>query len=183
MDSFKIARRAESVLFPSNVGIAAGIILVMYLSFYDPALFMNNIAVFVLSVFVYILAIGFTRERISSETKKYTTAATVAMLAFIAASFFIQVSDEMLFCFYSTISVTAIFHFVRDKWKISGHSATYAGVSTVLSLIDYRFLPVFALLPVVAWCRLKLRRHTRMQVAAGIAVGMIVPSIVYVIVM
>jgi len=160
MDSFKLARNVENVFFPSNVGIVAGLVLILYLSVYDSALFMNNLVLFVISVIAFILLVGFTKSVIKSETKKYTTAALVAILAFIIGSFFIEASTQLLLCFYSILIATTVYHFIRDKWKISGHMGAYTGVCTILSLIDYRFLPVFVFLPLVAWSRLKLKRHT-----------------------
>ncbi|MBI4894523.1 MAG: hypothetical protein HY833_02210 [Candidatus Aenigmarchaeota archaeon] len=78
----------------------------------------------------------------------------------------------------STATVCAFFtvvYLLRTYWRISMHMMFYAGVSAILSIMDAAFLPMFALVPAVAWCRLSLKRHTPMQLAAGFAVGLAAP--------
>ena len=57
-------------------------------------------------------------------------------------------------------------------WKISVHAASIAG--TTLFLVwgfGLAATPVVVAVPLVAWSRVKLRRHTPAQVAAGILLG------------
>jgi hypothetical protein len=69
----------------------------------------------------------------------------------------------------------AVVYALRTHWRISMHMMFYVGVSAILSIMDAAFLPMFALVPAVAWCRLSLKRHTSAQLAAGFAVGLAVP--------
>ncbi|MBL8045700.1 MAG: hypothetical protein JNL09_04120 [Anaerolineales bacterium] len=57
-------------------------------------------------------------------------------------------------------------------WKISAHSASIAGVVMLaLSLFGAVALPLGVLVLAVGWARLHLRRHSFMQVLAGICLG------------
>lgn len=71
------------------------------------------------------------------------------------------------------------------QWKISIHNAAAAGFAAVLafamqawssSLIGpVMVVLAFLLVPLVAWARLRTAVHTRGQVAAGVAFGLVVP--------
>ena len=72
------------------------------------------------------------------------------------------------------MAVLATILLITVSWKISVHSASAAGVATLIfSMLGAH---VFAFTPVVlvAWSRLYLKRHTFMQVLAGGILGMIV---------
>lgn len=59
-------------------------------------------------------------------------------------------------------------------WKISIHAATLAGTLTMLTaLYGVVMLPAFALLVLVSWSRVLLRRHTVAQVIVGSLVSML----------
>ncbi|HIE09651.1 MAG TPA: hypothetical protein EYP65_07350 [Armatimonadetes bacterium] len=75
-------------------------------------------------------------------------------------------------CYFT---VTAVCTVITAFWKISMHMAGIAGPVVVASLL----LPKTALLsilliPLVAWARLVLRRHTPSQIAGGAAVSALV---------
>ena len=53
-------------------------------------------------------------------------------------------------------------------WKISMHASSLAGAATILTaLYGLAMLPIFALVVLVSWSRVALRRHTVSQVVAG----------------
>jgi membrane-associated phospholipid phosphatase len=57
-------------------------------------------------------------------------------------------------------------------WKISAHSTSMAGVVMLaLALFGAMALPLIVLVPLVGWARIHLRRHSLMQVVAGVLVG------------
>lgn len=176
MNGNKIAEYVERVFFPSTVSIVGGLILIFYL--WSSIHFFNNILILLSSIVVYFSVLKTTKKRIKSETRKYTFAAGVALIYILAMSSVFTISEELKLGLFSLMLITMTNHFIRDVWKISGHAMTYSGVSTVLSLVDIRFLPMFALLPVVAWGRLKLKRHDLAQVIAGSVVGVSVPLVV-----
>lgn len=63
---------------------------------------------------------------------------------------------------------------VNLKWKISAHTAAIAGFSTLgLLLGGMAALPLFMAIPLVAWSRVHLKRHTLYQTIAGSLWGMV----------
>ena len=59
-------------------------------------------------------------------------------------------------------------------WKISGHStAATAFAIFIHSLLGSAVLPVFLLIPLVGWARLRIKRHTPTQVLAGTLTGIL----------
>jgi membrane-associated phospholipid phosphatase len=58
------------------------------------------------------------------------------------------------------------------QWKISMHTSTAAGMTVlILSVAGLAAAPVAISVPLIAWSRVKLRRHTLMQTLAGIGLG------------
>jgi membrane-associated phospholipid phosphatase len=63
-------------------------------------------------------------------------------------------------------------YLITLRWKISVHSTSATGISLfVVWAFGMRVLPVFLTVPVIAWSRVKLRRHTPLQTLAGIGLG------------
>jgi hypothetical protein len=56
------------------------------------------------------------------------------------------------------------------RWKISVHCATAAGVATVACALLGTPLPLLGI-PIIAWSRVRLRRHTLAQTVAGSLLG------------
>jgi membrane-associated phospholipid phosphatase len=71
----------------------------------------------------------------------------------------------------SLVQAVAIF-FITLRWKISMHSATSAAVAVlILNVFGKAAAPVALSVPLIAWSRVKLRRHTFMQTVAGALLG------------
>lgn len=69
---------------------------------------------------------------------------------------------------------------VNLKWKISAHAAAIAGFSSLGYWVGgISTLPMLILLPLVAWSRLHLKRHTFSQTIVGILWGMISFTLVF----
>ena len=67
---------------------------------------------------------------------------------------------------------TAIMLLITLVWKISIHGATSAAVATLAwALIGSLALPLGLSVPLIAWSRVRLKRHTPMQTVAGAVVG------------
>lgn len=72
---------------------------------------------------------------------------------------------------------TILFLIITLHWKISLHSAVAANLAWVaLLLLGGIAAPALALVPLVAWARVYLRRHTVAQTAAGALLGMVALS-------
>ncbi len=58
------------------------------------------------------------------------------------------------------------------RWKISVHTSTAAGMTILmLSVVGLSAAPLAVTVPIIAWSRVKLRRHTLGQTVAGVALG------------
>jgi len=63
------------------------------------------------------------------------------------------------------------------KWKISGHCTAVTGlVVLALALFGENLLPLTLLIPLVAWSRVRLKRHTLSQTVAGAFMGGVIVS-------
>lgn len=66
-------------------------------------------------------------------------------------------------------------------WQISFHAAAMAGAAGVgLAIFGPAVLPLLALVPLVGWARLCLRRHTLPQVVAGATVAFVAVAVAFV---
>lgn len=60
------------------------------------------------------------------------------------------------------------------RWKISGHCTAGAGLSVLaVALYGEILLPLLLIVPVIAWSRIRLGRHTFAQTIAGSALGVV----------
>lgn len=57
------------------------------------------------------------------------------------------------------------------RWKISVHSAAAAGVGTLVWSLVGATWPLLVGVPIIAWSRVRLHRHTVAQTVAGAALG------------
>jgi membrane-associated phospholipid phosphatase len=64
-----------------------------------------------------------------------------------------------------------VIYIITLYWKISVHCATAAGVTTVIWMLLGTSLPLLLVVPVLAWSRVRLRRHTLCQTIAGSVLG------------
>jgi hypothetical protein len=70
---------------------------------------------------------------------------------------------------------------ISSFWKISLHMAGVGGFSTALLFVfGLPALLAFLSLPLVAWARLRRRKHTPAQLAAGAIAGAIVTAVVFI---
>ena len=58
------------------------------------------------------------------------------------------------------------------RWKISVHSAAAAGIATLAWSLAGTVLPLVIGVPLIAWARVRLRRHTVAQTIAGSVLGL-----------
>lgn len=87
------------------------------------------------------------------------TANAPALLQIVAAAAVLQTSGLFM---------------VNLKWKISAHAAATAGFSSLFFWIGgISALPVWLFIPVVAWSRVHLKRHTLYQTIAGSLLGVL----------
>ena len=78
----------------------------------------------------------------------------------------------------AAVILTAALSLVTLVWKISFHAATITAAATTLIMLGWVYTwPLIALVPLVGWSRVRLKRHTLQQVIWGSVVGAIVAVI------
>ena len=80
-----------------------------------------------------------------------------ALMITIAACYWVQ----MVLVFLITL-----------RWKISVHCATAAGAAALVQILLGTPLPLLLGLPMMAWSRVKLQRHTFLQTIGGTVLGL-----------
>lgn len=71
------------------------------------------------------------------------------------------------------LSIILMF-FVTLFWKISAHSVAAGGLCVLMaSLLSESAIPFTILIPIIAWSRVKLSRHTVSQTLTGVVFGII----------
>ncbi|MDE0297415.1 MAG: hypothetical protein OXN17_02135 [Candidatus Poribacteria bacterium] len=68
-----------------------------------------------------------------------------------------------------------IFGAITQVWKISFHTGVFTGCVTVLVLIlpDANFAWLFLMVPLIAWARVRRKRHTLVQTAVGALIALV----------
>jgi membrane-associated phospholipid phosphatase len=72
---------------------------------------------------------------------------------------------------------TGLLFLITLRWKISVHCAAAATSVTVIGSLVGSPLPLLIGAPIMAWSRVRLRRHTLAQTMAGTALGVVVSVI------
>lgn len=78
-----------------------------------------------------------------------------------------------------SLILSVIILLITLRWKISAHSAAIAALAMLcVQFISQALLPMMLLIPLVAWARVRIRRHTLAQTIAGAALGIVYISLV-----
>ncbi len=77
----------------------------------------------------------------------------------------------IVFTLCCLISVLLMF-FITLSWKISGHGLAAGGLCVILiTTMHEAAIPFTVIVPIIAWSRVKLCRHTVLQTIAGVILG------------
>lgn len=89
-----------------------------------------------------------------------------------------QFGTKMLLDLFILLLTTGfVASLVTVFWKISIHMVLdTTGVLLVNLLLGWHLWPLFALIPLVGWARLRLKRHTFSQILAGVLLSVIIFS-------
>ncbi len=174
--SVLFAENIENLFFPDKVIISGGTLAI--LSVTNSNLTFNNFATFLISLLVFHSTKKLLGKRINNEDKTYLSSSILATVIFFILSTVLQVSDVIKFGALSLFLNLILLFVIRDFWKISAHVSVYVNACTVLTLINKSFLILFAFLPLVIWSRIKLKRHTYLQIVAGGFAGFLLSIII-----
>ena len=131
---------------------------------------------------VFFIFILFRLGRVSNLNLEVKEQRTLPLLFAIGAAciglgiFYVMDSPrEIIWAGVAYIVNGVIFGAITQVWKISFHAGVYTGCVTVLVLIlhDARFAWFFLLVPLIAWARVRRKRHTLVQTVVGALIALI----------
>ncbi|HEY4309653.1 MAG TPA: hypothetical protein VGN12_09410 [Pirellulales bacterium] len=128
-----------------------------------------------------------TTNRVSdvhlSERHQRTVPFVVSLCAALCGLILLHALHAPTILFVALLAVfveTFLLFAITLSWKISIHTAAMAGLITfatfVLGSAALRYAP---LVPLIAWARVYLRRHTLMQTVAGVIIGYLTFAVMY----
>lgn len=173
----RIARLISNILAPATISVP----MILLIAFYQArnvvsALLYALLTLLFLSVgpFVYIL-IGVRQGKLSDvdvSKRSERVGPFIFGLISVCLGWFALILTHAPNALITVLIVTVISGLVMMIitlwWKISLHASSMAGAATMLTVFyGAAMLPTFALLVLVSWSRVVLRRHTLAQVVAG----------------
>jgi len=118
-----------------------------------------------------------------SDQAQRTPLLILAVLSYLAGFLFFQLRGfwEMKFVTLSYATVTVGVTVINALYtKSSIHMAGITGPSTILVLLGFKEgILLFLLSPIVAWVRLKVRAHDKLQIALGGGIAVILTVLSY----
>ncbi len=171
MNSKKFASAIEILFFPL-VPIA---LCFFYITFFVGNMLFQNLLIVMTCSITFGISHLIVRRRIKEENKKFFISSSVVTFAFIILYYLIGVSWELLFVSIIYIVIALLTYSIRYHWKISAHMIGFISAVTIASFFQKHFYVLYLLIPLVGWCRLKLKRHDIYQVFAGSILGFVIP--------
>lgn len=184
----RFARHVSNILSPAAVSVP----LILLVAFYRASSAASALAYaattfFFLSIgpFAYIL-LGVRLGKLSDvdvSKRSERLGPFIFGLLSICLGWFVLILAHGPSPLIAVLVVTAvsglIMMFITLWWKISLHASSLAGAVTILTaLYGAIVLPAFALLALVSWSRVVLRRHTLAQVVAGSLAGILLTAVI-----
>lgn len=170
----------ERFLFPTNMLLIGGLVLILYMC--ESVNFLNNIMLFLTTFIIYAIIRKVVKGKIKDESRSFAIPAFISLFSFILLSYVLPVDTILTVSLISILIANSLVCFLRVKWKISAHCMALSLTVAILSFIDIRLVAIYILLPLVAWSRLKLKRHDMKQILAGSIAGTLIPIIVLTII-
>jgi membrane-associated phospholipid phosphatase len=181
MNNSAFAKKVENIFLPSNVVIMALLALFSYVFMFGPGSHPNFIT-FIQFMLFSSLCLGVMeviRIKAAGDIEKYNiNFLRISLISLIIPLMLMQTIGMPQVFVFSTITfliMTPVIFVIRSKWKISGHMCTFTAASTIMSLVSSSFAPMFLMIPLISWSRIKLKAHTAKQVFIGTLVGFAVP--------
>ncbi|MBI2031315.1 MAG: hypothetical protein HYT08_01750 [Candidatus Levybacteria bacterium] len=102
---------------------------------------------------------------------------------FYLASLFVLNGPKILFIAIFAIILGIIVLGIANQWiKVSIHTATVSALSISLAILyGGWFILSLVLIPIMAWSRIKIKKHTPTEAVTGGVLGTIITIIVYII--
>ncbi|MBC8045086.1 MAG: hypothetical protein IAF08_16730 [Rhizobacter sp.] len=126
-------------------------------------------------VVLVLIRAGIVNDYDVSDRKRRLLPFILGVIVYIAGYFVMQANGApvivsgLILCYAIN---TFIIMFITLQWKISVHMASLGGPIAALTFVfGPAMLLLLLLVPLLAWSRVVLKAHTRMQTLAGAALG------------
>ncbi len=184
MNAFKFAKYYSYICVP----ITFTLFIFLYLNYSKSNNSIEGIILSILFTFVFPLIIflyfkknGFIKDYDASikeeRTKLYIYGIILTLLGFAFSNFF-KLNNNFTYLWLIYAINTILLIFINKYWKISAH---LIGISAPLAvLVYYNSIYTFILIPlaaILAWARLYLKMHTKLQIFAGFLFGFLLTLI------
>jgi membrane-associated phospholipid phosphatase len=177
----RFARAISNILAPATISVPMILLVALYqASSVARALAYGALTLLFLSIgpFAYIL-VGVRLGKLSDidvSRRSERVGPFIFSLISVCLGWFVLILTHGPTLLITVLLLTAvsglILMIITLWWKISLHASSLAGAATMLTaLYGTIMLPSFALLVLVSWSRVVLRRHTPAQVVAGSVLG------------
>ncbi len=185
----RIANLASNILNPFLVSL----VLILLLSFKSASSALDAvkwslilIALSILPVFLVITYLvrsekldGIFIKVRKQRTKIYLLAGVCAGVAYIILLCF-EAPPTLVATSVAGLSAVVIFMGINLWWKISLHTAFVTALVTILIILYGSIVAVaIVLVPLIAWARIELKRHSLAQVAAGAFLAALIVVVVF----
>lgn len=180
MNNVLFAKKLEDIFLPSNVIIIAILALTSYFFIFGPAAnpTFNTVLWFVVFCSWSFVLMEYIRKNADDPDKHNIFSLRVGLTSLIIPLMLmttIELPSIFVFSVISFLFMLPLIFAIRSKWKISGHMCTFTAMSTIMSIFNGWFAPLFLMIPVISWCRIKLKAHTAAQVFVGTLLGFVIP--------
>ncbi len=103
-------------------------------------------------------------------------------ILYLISLYFLKGPSILSITTFGIILGIAISALINIKVKVSMHVASFAALTTALSIV-YRgyFLYLLLLIPLISWARIRIKRHTSKEVIVGAILGILLSLTMYVI--
>lgn len=155
-----------------------------------PAIFWTLFSSIFIFIFFIFIAVGvrlkyFSDFDISKRKQRFVLYffGIVLVSIYIMSLYFLQAPKIILIATLALTLGLIVLQIINSYLKASAHVATVAAFVTSLILIHQQLFYFIGYIPValVVWSRLKLKRHTPLEVAVGGILGIILSIITYII--
>lgn len=182
----KLAKMISDILSPpilSAFGLGF-VAMLLHIDISIIATYFLIVLVFPVTYIFYLVASNQVSDfhlRIRKERlKPYIVMITCAIIGTVYLMYS-KASDLLIAMSIFSILLVFFMAMITIKWKISGHSATVASISMVVVwMLGASTWYILLTVPLVAWARIRIRRHTILQTIGGASLGFIFMGIMIV---
>jgi membrane-associated phospholipid phosphatase len=175
----KSARVVSNVFSPPLIALSC-IIITAFAAHSESKLFWIStfIALLIIPPTLYVLTLVHKGKVSDFHMSKREERAQplLVILAYVALVFFMMYLGRAprLMLIITTVALVQILlvFVITLKWKISGHCTSAAGLAFLtIALYGESVIPLTLIVPLIAWSRIRLGRHTFYQTLAGSFLG------------